>query len=68
MAADPTQTTTDLVAELRGWGEVEGMSDDARRKLWLMQRAADEIEHLRREIAAGKAHDMREMLAGRRPV
>lgn len=38
-----------LVSELRGWNEREGMSDDARRKIWLMKRAADVISDLRRE-------------------
>ncbi len=45
--ADPT-----LVEELRGWREVDDMSDDARRKLWLMRRAANEIERLGEEERA----------------
>lgn len=37
----------DLVRQLRGWEMTERMSDDARRKVWLMIKAADEIERLR---------------------
>jgi hypothetical protein len=40
----------DLVAELRGWLEADGMSDDGRRKLWLMRNAADEITLLRSRV------------------
>lgn len=39
-----------LIAELRGWHEIEGMSDDARRKLWLMRKAADAIERLQTAV------------------
>lgn len=40
-----------LVTELRGWKENLAMSDDARRKCYLMRNAADEIERLRRCIS-----------------
>ena len=33
-----------LLQELRGWPETDDMSDDARRKLYLMRKAADRIE------------------------
>lgn len=50
MSNQPDTLTTpawrDLPDQLRGWREVDGMSDDARRKLWLMRKAADEIERL----------------------
>lgn len=57
MTGTPTSQTTpapawnDLPGQLRGWREVDGMSDDARRKLWLMCKAADEIDRLRERIA-----------------
>ena len=35
--------TETLIAELRGWKETDGMSDDARRQIWLMARAADQL-------------------------
>lgn len=41
-----------FLAELRGWSETDAMSDDARRKVWLLHRAADEIERLRDKIEA----------------
>jgi hypothetical protein len=34
----------DIVEQLRDWKETDGMSDDARRKIWLMRKAADMIE------------------------
>ncbi len=37
--------------ELRGWQETAAMSDDARRKVWLMHTAAIEIERLRASLA-----------------
>lgn len=37
--------------ELRGWKETATMSDDARRKVWLMHTAAIEIERLRELVA-----------------
>jgi len=39
-----------LSQELRGWIETEGMSDDGRRKLWLMRQAAGELERLRKQL------------------
>jgi len=42
--------TNMLIAELRGWREMDGMSDDARRKLWLMRKAADEIDRLQEMV------------------
>lgn len=44
------RAVTDLVEQLRGWQENDGMSDDARRKVWMMRTAASEIEHLRKEL------------------
>lgn len=42
------RSKTPLLEELRGWKELPGMSDDAIYKLYVMRRAADEIEKLRR--------------------
>jgi hypothetical protein len=36
-----------LIAELAGWAETEGMSDDGRRKIYLMREAAAELTHLK---------------------
>jgi hypothetical protein len=37
-----------FVGELRGWHVTTGMSDDAARKVWLMHKAANYLEHLQR--------------------
>ena len=44
----------DFLQELRGWAEIPGrnVSDDARRMIWLMNKAADEIERLRGLVAS----------------
>lgn len=39
-----TEEPQALAAEMRCWQETDGMSDDARRKLWLMRKAADMID------------------------
>jgi hypothetical protein len=39
-----------LSQELRGWTETDGMSDDGRRKLWLMRQAADQLDQLRQQL------------------
>lgn len=43
-----------LIAELRSWKETDGMGDDARRKVWLMHKAADALA-LRAAPAASDA-------------
>jgi hypothetical protein len=45
-------TMSALCESLRGWIETDGMSDDGRRKLWLMRQAADEIDRLQTRIEA----------------
>lgn len=42
---------TSLVDELRGWKETAEMSDDARRKVWLMHTAAARIEALESHLS-----------------
>ena len=46
---DPT--LSELADELAGWKETPGISDDARRKIWLMHKAAAALRAAETEIA-----------------
>lgn len=56
MSEEVHEIVSGLIRELEGWQYADGTSDDARRKIYLMRRAAFYLRHLNRTPEVDRMH------------